>query len=98
MPGFYTTAVECRIYNVGVKKLPGLFGQEGETSMVLRNHEWNHIVWEIANVARDKVMDFEMSYGLSGNAPGEADSISFYVDQLDLERGLIPIKQKGWEV
>jgi hypothetical protein len=97
LPGFYTTALDFRLYNDGVNKLPGLFGQEGETSMVLHNHEWNHIVWEIGNVARDKITAFEASYGLSGNAPGEADSISFYFDNLDLER-VEPDKTEGWDV
>jgi hypothetical protein len=97
LPGFYTTALDFRIYNDGVKKLPGLFGQEGETSIVLHNHEWNHVVWEIGNLSRDKVTGFEASYGLSGNAPGEADSISFFFDRLDLER-VDPDKTEGWDV
>lgn len=97
LPGFYTTALDFRLYNEGAKRLPGLFGQEGETSIVLHNHEWNRVVWEIGNVARDKVTGFEASYGLSGNAPGEADSIRFYFDRLDLER-VEPDKIEGWDV
>jgi len=54
-------------------------------------------VWEIGNVARDKIKDLEVSYGLSGNAPGEADSINFYFDCLDLER-VEPDKIEGWDV
>ncbi|MCW3118882.1 MAG: hypothetical protein JWM28_2964, partial [Chitinophagaceae bacterium] len=97
LPGFYTTALDFRLYNDGVVKMPALFGQEGETSLILRNHEWNHIVWEIGNVARDKITSLEMSYGLSGNAPEEADNIQFYFDQLDLEK-VNPDKVEGWEV
>ena len=82
LPGFYTTALGLRLYNDGVKKLPALFAQEGETSLVLHNHEWNHVVWEIGNVERDKITTFEMSYGMSGSAPGEADSASvFFFDR-----------------
>ncbi|MHA4808603.1 glycoside hydrolase family 9 protein [Flavitalea flava] len=97
LPGFYTTALDLRLYNNGKQKLPGLFGQEGETSIILRNHEWNHVVWEIGNVARDRIKDFEISYGLSGSGPGEADSIKFFFDRLDLER-VEPDKTEGWEV
>lgn len=97
LPGFYTTALDCRLYNDGIQKIPALFGQEGETSLILRNHEWNHVVWEISNVARDKITAFEMSYGLSGNMAGEADSIKFYFDQMDLER-VDPDKIEGWDV
>ncbi len=97
LPGFYTAALDIHLFNDGVKKIPALFGQEGETSLVLRNHEWNHIVWEIGNVARDKITNLEISYGLSGSAPEEADSIKFYFDQLDLQL-VDPDKTEGWDV
>ena len=97
LPGFYTTALDMQLFNDGVKKLPALFGQEGQTSIILRNHEWNHVVWEISNVERDKITGFEISYGLSGAYPGEADSIGFYFDHLDLEQ-VEPDKIEGWDV
>ena len=97
LPGFYTTALDFRLYNDGLEKLPALFAQEGETSLILRNHEWNHVVWEIGNVARDKITGFEASYGLSGNAPGEADSIRFFFDDLRLEQ-VEPDHTEGWDV
>jgi len=97
LPGFYTSALDCQLYNDGTVKLPAIFGQEGETSLVLKNHRWNHVVWEIGNVARDKITAFEMSYGLSGSYPGEADHIRFYFDQLELEK-VDPDKVEGWDV
>lgn len=97
LPGFYTTALDLQLYNDGREKLPALFGQEGGTSLILRNHEWNHVVWEIGNVARDKITALEASYGLSGSAPGEADSIRFYFDDLTLER-VDADKIEGWDV
>ena len=97
LPGFFTTALDMQLYNDGVEKLPALFGQEGMTSIILRNHEWNHVVWEIGNVARDKITGFEVAYGLSGSAPGEADSIRFFFDRLDLEK-VDPDKVEGWDV
>ena len=97
LPGFYTTALDMQLFNAGAKKLPALFGQEGQTSIILRNHEWNHVVWEISNVERDKITGFEISYGLSGAYPGEADSIGFYFDRLDLEQ-VEPDKIEGWDV
>jgi hypothetical protein len=97
LPGFYTTALDFRLFNDGQEKLPALFAQEGETSLILRNHEWNHIVWEIGNVARDKITGFEASYGLSGSAPGEADSIRFFFDDLKLEK-VDADHTEGWDV
>jgi len=97
LPGFYTTALDIHLFNDGKIKIPALFGQEGETSLVLQNHQWNHVVWEIDNVARDKITKMEISYGLSGNAPEESDSIRFYFDRLDLEQ-VEPDKTEGWDV
>lgn len=97
LPGFYTSALDIHLFNDGVKKIPALFEQEGETSLVLQNHQWNHVVWEIDNVARDKITKMEISYGLSGNEPEEADSIQFYFDRLDLEQ-VSPDKTEGWDV
>src|SRR5450432_4193365 len=86
LPGFYTSALDIHLFNDGSIKIPALFGQEGETSLVLNNHQWNHVVWEIDNIARDKITKMEISYGLSGHAPGESDSIQFYFDRLDLQQ------------
>ncbi len=97
LPGFYTAALDIHLFNDGIKKIPALFGQEGETSLVLRNSEWNHVVWEISNVERDKITAMEISYGMSGNAPEEGDSIQFYFDKLDLEN-VVPDKIEGWDV
>jgi Glycosyl hydrolase family 9/Cellulase N-terminal ig-like domain len=96
-PGLYTVALGMRLHNDGVVKLPAAFGQEGENSVVLRNGEWNHVVWEIGNVARDKITELEISYGLSGNAPEEPDTVSFDFDQLALER-VEPDYIEGWKV
>lgn len=97
LPGFYTSALDCQISNDGKVKLPAIFGQEGQTSLVLKNHQWNHVVWEIGNVERDKITNFEISYGLSGSYPGEADKIHFYFDQMELEK-VDPDKTEGWDV
>ncbi|MEO3403619.1 glycoside hydrolase family 9 protein [Mucilaginibacter sp. CAU 1740] len=97
LPGFYTTALDCQLFNDGVEKLPAIFGQEGQTSLTLKNHEWNHLVWEISNVARDKITAFEMSYGLSGSYPGEAGNIRFYFDDMELET-VKADKVEGWDV
>jgi len=96
-PGFNVVALELRLYNGGVEKLPALFGQEGETTVVVRNHEWNHVVWEIANVARDKVTQFEVSCLMSGNEPEAASSVAYDFDRLELER-VDPDYVEGWGV
>ena len=86
-----------RIYNDGLEKLPAQFGQEGETSLILRDHEWNHVVWEIGNVARDKITALEVSYYLSGNEPEATDTATFFLDQLELQK-VKPDYIEGWKV
>jgi hypothetical protein len=96
-PGFNVVALELRLYNDGVQKLPALFGQEGETTVVLRNHQWNHVLWEIDNVARDKVTRLEISSLMSGHEPEAADTLTFDFDHLELEQ-VEPDYVEGWDV
>ncbi len=85
-PGFYTVSLDLELHNDGTAKVPPPFGQEGLHTLVLRNHEWNQVVWEIGNVARDRVTSLNIAYGIRGSEPEAADSVSFDFDQLDLER------------
>ena len=93
----YVTSLELRLFNEGAEKLPALFGQEGETTVVLRNHDWNRVVWEIGNVARDKVASFEISCLLSGSEPEATKTLVFDIDGLELEK-VEPDYVEGWAV
>lgn len=96
-PGTYVTSLGMQLHNDGVEKLPAAFAQEGETNIVLRNHEWNHVVWEIGNVARDKITALEIAYYMSGNEPEASDMATYYFDHLELER-VDPDYIEGWNV
>jgi hypothetical protein len=54
-PGFNVVSLELRLYNEGLQRLPGSFGWEGETTVVLQKPQRNHVVWELGNLSRDKV-------------------------------------------
>jgi hypothetical protein len=96
-PGFNVVSLELRVYNDGLEKLPAPFGQEGETTLTLNNHEWNHVVWEIDNVARDKVTALEISGLMSGHEPGAAEMLAYDFDDLELEQ-VDPDYIEGWAV
>jgi hypothetical protein len=96
-PGHYVAALDLHLHNDGIEKLPAAFGQEGETSLVMQNHEWNHVVWEIGNVARDKVTGLEIAYYMAGNEPDGADQVEFDFDDLELQR-VEPDYIEGWGV
>lgn len=97
IPGAYTIALGMRLSNDGAEKLPSPFGQEGDHILMVRNHEWNHVVWEIGNVARDKITGLTISRGMSGNEPEVAAIDTFYFDRLALER-VEPDYVEGWGV
>src|SRR6267142_1825555 len=96
-PGWQVVALELRLYNDGVEKLPAPFGQEGETTVVLRNHEWNRVLWEIGNLPRDKVTRLEISSLMSGNEPEAADVLTYDFDHLEMEQ-VDPDYVEGWGV
>jgi hypothetical protein len=96
-PGSYQNWLELRLFNEGKERLPALFAQEGETTVLLRNNEWNHIVWEIGNVARDKISKLEISWWMPGNEPEAADSIICYFDDFELQK-VEPDYIEGWNV
>ncbi|MGE5647172.1 MAG: glycoside hydrolase family 9 protein [Acidobacteriota bacterium] len=96
-PGRYTVTLDLRFHNEGAVKVPPPFTQEGEHTIVLRNHEWNHIVWEIGNLARDRVTALDFICLLDGNEPEASNRISFDFDRLELER-VDPDYIEGWGV
>ncbi len=96
-PGGYVTSLDMQLRNDGMEKLPAAFGQEGQHTVVLRNHEWNHVVWEIGNVARDKVTGLQISYLMLGNEPEAGDSVTYDFDRLELEK-VTPDYIEGWGV
>ena len=96
-PGAYVVSLKFRFHNDGVEKLPAVFAQEGDHYVVFRNHEWNHMVWEIGNVARDKVTGLEIDYTMDGNEPEASDTATYYFGRLELER-VEPDYVEGWGV
>ncbi len=96
-PGAWVNWLELRLFNEGKEKLPALFGQEGETTVMLENDKWNHIVWEIGNVARDRISKLEVSWWMPGNEPEASDSIICYFDDLELQK-VDPDYIEGWKV
>ena len=96
-PGSYMKDVVIKLYNDGKEKLPAPFGQEGESIFNLENNKWNHIIWEIGNVARDRITMLEITSGIAGHEPEACDSTTFYFDDLQLEQ-VDPDYVEGWSV
>jgi hypothetical protein len=43
------------LHNEGAHRLPDRYNEGRHESIILKNHQWNHVVWEIAPLDRDKV-------------------------------------------
>ena len=86
VPGFKTISMYSKLHNDGKVKIPDAYEREGLNFFLLKPDQWNHIVWEIASLARDQVDAIDIIYRLQGNEPGATDSVCFYIDKLELEK------------
>ena len=91
LPGFNTTALLVGLRNEGPER-----GWPGNWLM-LRNQEWNHVVWEIPDLAREKVTGVFFTYWQQGNEPGATDTVQFDIDHLELQR-VDADYYEGWSV
>ena len=70
----------------------------GLNYVLLENHKWNKVYWEIPHVRRDRVIAVELRYRLQGNQPEMADTVKFYFDEMYLEKVEQPEHYEGWNV
>ena len=85
------------LHNEGVHVLPDRYNEGRHESIILKNHEWNHVVWEITPLARDKVTELEFAYSLPKMLPDPGDQTILYIDQLELQT-VDPDHVEGWNV
>ncbi|MFW5877475.1 MAG: glycoside hydrolase family 9 protein [bacterium] len=98
LPGFRTIVMTVILNNDGVQKVPGPYGgRNGRHFIFLEANKWNHCVWEIPHLARDKVTGIELEYRLQGNEPGAAEMVTYYFDKLELQK-VDADYFEGWQV
>jgi hypothetical protein len=85
------------LHNEGAHVLPDRYNEGRHESIILKNHEWNHVVWEIAPLDRDKVTELEFAYSLPKMLPDPEDQTILYIDQLELEK-VDADHVEGWDV
>lgn len=95
LPGFNVVSLLIKLRSEGTEGQSYTDG--GLHFVLLRNHEWNRVVWEIAHLDRRQVRGVELIYRLQGNEPGAADEVQYDFDQLELER-VDPDHFLGWTV
>jgi Glycosyl hydrolase family 9/Cellulase N-terminal ig-like domain len=85
------------LHNQGAHILPDHYNEGRHESIILKNHEWNHVVWEITPLSRDKVTGLEFAYSLPKMLPDPGDQTILYIDQLELQT-VDPDHVEGWDV
>ena len=92
-------AISCTLvlHNDGKHKLPDSYNEGRHESIILKNHEWNQIVWEIAPLARDRVTAVDFAYSLPKKLPEPGDRTALDLDRLELQT-VVPDHVEGWDV
>jgi len=92
-------AISCSLvlHNDGAHKLPDSYNEGRHESIILKNHSWNHVVWEIAPLDRDRVTALEFAYSLPKKFPDPGDQTILDIDQLELQ-SVVPDHVEGWDV
>jgi hypothetical protein len=90
-------AASLTLHNEGAHVLPDQYNEGRDESLLLKNHAWTHIVWEIAPLDRDKVTALDFAYSLPKMFPDPGDHTILYIDQLELQ-SVVPDHVEGWDV
>jgi len=85
------------LHNEGEHRLPDRYNEGRHESIILKNHQWNHAVWEIAPLDRDKVTQLDFAYSLPKMLPDLGDQTILYIDQLELQT-VEADHVEGWDV
>ncbi|MGO9274368.1 MAG: cellulase N-terminal Ig-like domain-containing protein [Terriglobia bacterium] len=92
-------AISCSLtlHNDGSHKLPDRYNEGRHESIILKDHMWNQVVWEIAPLDRDRVTGLDFAYSLPKKIPDLGDQTILDIDQLELQR-VVPDHVEGWDV
>ncbi|MCX7711084.1 MAG: hypothetical protein N2484_14700, partial [Clostridia bacterium] len=97
LPGFRVISMYMKLHNDGAAKLPDAYEREGLNFFLLKPDQWNHVVWEIPSLARDKVTGVDIIYRMQGNEPEATDTVCFDIDKLELQK-VEADHYEGWNV
>lgn len=90
-------SINLTLHNNGVHKLPDDQNEGRDDSIPLKDHQWNHIVWEIDSLDRDKITGLSFGYSLPKMFPDPGDKTVLYLDNLELQ-SVKPDHVEGWNI
>lgn len=92
--GHQNVSIQLKVWT-GYGEENGVYAHDVINYFLLKNYEWNHLVWEIPHMKRDRVEGFSITYRTQGHELMAADSITFYADKLELQK-VKADKTEGW--
>ncbi len=95
LPGFRAISMSVVLRNEGAFRVPDEYGRLGRHFFMLKNQQWNHVIWEIPHLSRDKVTGVEIIYRMQGHEPGATDTVCYYIDTLELQKVAVD-HYEGW--
>src|SRR5215469_12929517 len=92
-------AISCSLvlHNDGAHKLPDHYNEGRHESIILKNHVWNQVVWEIAPLDRDRVTALDFAYSQPKKVPDPGDQTILDIAHLELQ-SVVPDHTEGWDV
>ncbi len=94
--GFPMLPLEIVLHNDGAEKVPDKYNREGLHFVSLDNG-WQHVVWEIEPLARDRVTMIEIGYWVNKMLAAPGDRVGFEVGRVELQR-VQADHHTGWSV
>ncbi|HEX2165622.1 MAG TPA: glycoside hydrolase family 9 protein [Longimicrobiales bacterium] len=95
--GIPALPLQIVLHNDGAEKVPDAYYREGIHYVTLENNVWQHVVWEIEPLARDRVTMLEFGYWVNRMLAAPDDHVAFEIGGLELQR-VDPDHHTGWNV
>lgn len=94
LPGFRTVSLCMVLYNRETAS-PDAPEEMKLHFVVLKNHAWNHVYWEIPELNRDRITGIGLQYRLQSAEPGADTVVTYDFADLRLQR-VDPDHTLGW--
>jgi hypothetical protein len=95
--GFPMLPLQIVLHNDGAEKVPDKYDREGTHYVTLTNNTWQHVVWEIEPLARDRVTMLEIGYWVNKMLAAPTDRVAFEIGRVELQR-VDADHHTGWKV
>ncbi len=94
--GLDVSHASVELKNDGQMKYPRPNMIEGLHFITLKANQWNHVVWEIPEIPRDKITMFQFNFLAPGKQANMEETSIAYLSSLELQN-VDADKFKGWE-